>query len=93
MSLIKELGKLLITLENASTTVFGDDACITHLVPSAEYEDNGTILDITVAIIRSKYNEEEYKTKMDIFNNIIYNPIWNSDRVLSKVNIIIDDRW
>lgn len=91
MSLTKELGNLLITLDNALTTVFGDNACVTHLIPSPKYKDDDTILDITVTILKSKYDEEEYKQRMEIFDNIVYNPLWNSDYILAKVPITINE--
>ena len=46
-----QVGALLIALDNATLTVFGDDAFITHIIPSPRYKDDGTILDITISII------------------------------------------
>ena len=39
-----DLGKLLVCIDNAVVTVFGDDAYVTHIVPSSEYKDKGILL-------------------------------------------------
>ena len=49
-----DIGRLLITIDNAITTVWHDDACITHLIPSPTYDDDGVLLDITISIFKNK---------------------------------------
>ena len=85
--LCDELGKLLISISNATNTVFGDNAYVTHVVPSPWYDDMGIILDITVTILEDKYDDDKLNDLLDIFNNLIYNPLFNTDFILSKVNI------
>lgn len=87
MSLTREIGALLIALDNATLTVFGDDASITHIIPSPHYKDDGTILDITISIIRDKIDDEDYDTKIGIFDELIYNPVFNYSNALLKVDI------
>ncbi len=87
----RDLGKLLISIDNAVMTVFGDDAHITHLIPSPKYSNDGTILDITISVLRDKFKDDEYRDKMEIFDNLVYNPLFNPDSILSKVNITIKE--
>lgn len=87
MTTTKDLGKLLITIDNATTTVFLDDAYITDIVPSSKYSDEGTLLDITISVLRDKFTDEVYDLKMHIFDELVYNPLFHSERILSKVNI------
>lgn len=87
MSLTRKIGELLIALDNATATVFGDDAYITHIIPSPRYEDNGTILDITISVMVDNLSEDEYSTKMSIFDELIYNSVFNYSDALLKVNI------
>lgn len=82
-----DLGKLLVCIDNAVVTVFGDDAYVTHIVPSSEYKDKGILLDITISVFQDRYDYESYKIKREIFDSIVYNPIFNSDHILTKVNI------
>lgn len=86
MSLTREIGDLLIALDNATLTVFGDDAFITHIIPSPRYKDDGTILDITISIMRDKIEDEDYDTKIGIFDELMYNQIFNYSNALLKVN-------
>lgn len=86
MSLTREIGALLIALDNATLTVFGDDAFITHIIPSPRYKDDGTILDITISIMRDKIDDEDYDTKIGIFDELMYNQIFNYSNALLKVN-------
>ena len=87
----KNLGTLLISIHNATATVFGDNACVTSIIPSQTYDDDGVILDVTVSILKYKYDEEDYQLLLEIFDNLIYNPLFNSDYTLSKVNIQIKE--
>lgn len=91
MSLTREIGNLLIALDNAVLTVFNDDAFITHIIPSPRYSDDGTILDITISIMKDKMTEEEYNTKLGIFDELIYNPIFDYSNALLKVNIVFKE--
>ena len=86
MSLTREIGDLLIALDNATLTVFGDDAFITHIIPSPRYKDDGTILDITISIMRDKIDDEDYDTKIGIFDELMYNQVCNYSNALLKVN-------
>lgn len=86
MSLTREIGALLIALDNATLTVFGDDAFIIHIIPSPRYKDDGTILDITISIIRDKIDDEDYDTKIGIFDELMYNQVFNYSNALLKVN-------
>lgn len=87
----RDLGKLLIAIDNAVTTVFHDNACITHLIPSPSYKDEGILLDITISVLEDRYDESDYDALMEIFDNLIYNPLFHSESILSKVNIVIKD--
>lgn len=87
MSLTKKIGELLIALDNATMTVFGDDAFITHIVPSPQYDDNGTLLDITISVFKSKYNDDNFNKKMEIWDALIYDSVFDYHKALSKVNI------
>ena len=91
MTMTKDLGKLLITIDNAVMTVFNDDACITHIVPSPQYSDEGIILDITISVFKDKFSKEVYDTKMRIFDELVYNPLFHSEHILSKVNIVFKE--
>ena len=91
MSLTREIGNLLIALDNAVLTVFGDNAFITHIIPSPRYKDDGTILDITISIMRDKIKDDEYYTKMEIFDELIYNPVFDYSNALLKVNIVFKE--
>lgn len=88
MTMTGNIGRLLISIDNAVVTVFGDNAHITHLIPSPSYSEDGTILDITISILQDKYTSDELKQLLEIFDNLIYNPLFNSDATLSKVNIV-----
>lgn len=87
MTMTGDIGRLLITIDNAVTTVWQDDACITHLIPSPTYDDDGVLLDVTISIFKNKYNKDDYKYLMEIFDNLVYNPVFHSEHTLSKVNI------
>ena len=91
MSLTREIGNLLIALDNATLTVFGDNAYITHIIPSPRYSDDGTILDITISIMRDNLTEDEYDTKLGIFDELIYNPVFDYSNALLKVNIVFKE--
>lgn len=91
MTMTKDLGKLLVTIDNAVMTVWQDDACITHLIPSPTYDEDGVLLDVTISVLKSKYSDEDHKRLMEIFDNLVYNPIFHSERILSKVNIIFKE--
>lgn len=91
MTMTKDLGLLLITIDNAVVTVFQDDAFITHVVPSPSYHDDGTLLDITVSIRADKFAKDNLEQRLEIFDNLIYNPVFHSDHILSKVNIAIKE--
>ena len=85
--LCDELGRLLISIANATETVFGDNAHVTHVVPSPWYDDLGILLDITVTVLEDRYDDEKLDNLMQVFDNLIYNPLFNSNYILSKVNI------
>ena len=91
MSLTREIGALLIALDNATLTVFGDDAFITHIIPSPRYKDDGTILDITISVMRDKIYDEDYNIKIGIFDELIYNPVFDYSNALLKVNLTFKD--
>ena len=91
MTMTKDLGNLLITIDNAVMTVFNDDACITHIIPSPKYSDEGIILDITISILRDRMTDELYETRMRIFDELVYNPLFHSSHILSKVDITIKE--
>ena len=56
-----------------------------------KYNDEGTLLDITISIFKDRYTDSEYKIKMSIFDELVYNPIFHSERTLSKVNIFFKE--
>ena len=85
--LCDELGTLLTSISNATNTVFGDNALVTHVVHSPWYDSMGIILDITVTVLEDRYEEEELEKLVRIFDNLVYNPLFNSDFILSKVKI------
>lgn len=85
--LCDELGKLLISVSNATETVFGDNALVTDVVPSNRYKDSGIILDITVTVLKSRYEPDVLERLLQIFDSLVYEPLFNSDFILSKVNI------
>lgn len=87
MSMTREIGKLLIAIDNAVMTVFGDDAFITHLVPSPRYDEAGTLLDVTISVMKDKISDEDYDIKMSIFDELIYNSVFNYTNALLKVDI------
>lgn len=87
MSMTGDIGKLLVALDNAVLTVFGDDAFITHLVPSPQYEEDGTILDVTITVNNRNISGDEYDIKMGIFDELIYNSVFHYENALLKVNI------
>lgn len=87
MSMTREIGKLLIAIDNAVMTVFGDDAFITHLVPSSKYDETGTLLDVTISVMKDKISDEDYDIKMSIFDELIYNSVFNYTEALLKVDI------
>ena len=91
--MIKDLGNLLVTIDEALQTLFDDNAHVTHLVPSPRFEDEGILLDITVTILKSRYDDEkEYDFKRKMLEELIYNPCMHSDFILSKVNIVFLER-
>ena len=93
MSMTKDLGNLLVTIDEASQTLFGDNAHVTHLVPSPRFEDEGILLDITVTILKSRYDDEkEYNFRRKMLEELIYNPRMHSDFILSKVNVVFLER-
>lgn len=91
MTMTRDLGKLLVSIDNAVVTVFGDDAFITHLIPSPNYKDEGVILDITISVLKDRYTPEVLEQKLEVFDNLVYNPIFNSDHILTKVDIAIKE--
>lgn len=91
MTMTRDLGALLISIDNAVMTVFGDDACITHIIPSPDYDDNGTLLNITISVLSNRYDKEVYERKMNIFDELVYEPIFNSASALSKVDIFFKE--
>ena len=91
MSMTRKIGELLVALDNAVLTVFGDDAFITHLIPSPKYKEDGTILDVTISVLSNKIPDGEYETKMKIFDELIYNSVFHYEDALSKVDINFKD--
>ena len=87
MTMTSEIGKLLIALDNATTTVWGDDACITHIIPSPKYKETGVLLDITISVFKHKYSDYDYEIKTDIWNSLIYDSVFNYANALLKVDI------
>ena len=93
MSMTKDLGNLLVTIDEASQTLFNDNAHVTHLVPSPRFEDEGILLDITVTILKSRYeDDDEYNFRRKMLEELIYNPMMHSEFILSKVNIVFLER-
>ena len=86
MSLTRKIGELLIALDNATLTVFGDDAFITHIVPSPRYESDGVLLNITITVMRDRISDDDYDVKMGIFDELIYNSVFNYSDALLKVD-------
>ena len=84
--LCEDLGKFLVTISNACVTVFGDDAMVTHVVPSPRYEKEGIILDVTI-----KYRDwvDNVDAKLNILDELIYNPVLIPEYVMSKVNVVV----
>ena len=91
MTMTRDLGKLLISIDNAVMTVFGDDAFVTHIIPSPDYESEGVLLSITISVLIDRYTPEVLDNKMHIFDELIYNPLFNSDHILSKVDIFFKE--
>ena len=87
MSMTRKIGELLVALDNATTTVFGDDAFITHLVPSPRYNESGVLLDVTISVMVNKMSPDDYSIKLGIFDDLIYNSVFNYSDALSKVDI------
>lgn len=83
----RKIGELLIALDNATMTTWGDDACITSIEPSSKYDKDGILLDITISIFKNKYSEEDYKKKRDIWDFLIYDSVFNYTDALLKVDI------
>lgn len=88
--LCDELGSLLLCIYNAVQTVFLDDAIVGEVVPPTQKDQEaGIILDITIYVNAKKYEPYDLETKLDILDNLIYNPTLNSEWILSKVNITV----
>ena len=87
MSMTRKIGELLVALDNAVVAVFGDDAFITHLVPSPRYEDEGILLDVTITVQTAHISDDDYSIKLGIFDELIYNSVFNYSDALSKVDI------
>lgn len=87
MSMTRKIGELLVALDNATITVFGDDAFITHLVPSPKYNESGVLLDVTISVMVNKMSPDDYSIKLGIFDDLIYNSVFNYSDALSKVGI------
>ena len=93
MTLCRDLGNLLITIDEGVATLFGDNALVTKIVPSPRYDKEDIILDITIEILKSRYNDDEkYDFRRQMLDELIYNPTMRSDFVLSKVNIVVLER-
>lgn len=93
MSTIKKLGNLLLTIDEALSTLFGDNAHVTQIVPSRDFDKDGTLLDLTITILKNRYdNEEEYDFRRKMLDELIYNPLMHSDWILTKVNISFVER-
>ena len=86
--LCEDLGKFLVTISNACMTVFGDDAMVTHVVPSPRYEKEGIILDVTIKY-RTNTDKENISTRLEILDNLIYNPVLTPNYIISKVNVVV----
>ena len=72
MSMTGKIGKLLTTIDNAVITMFEDNACITVITPSSTYEEDGVLLNIVIEILKFNYNDNEYKVRKNLFDEIIY---------------------
>ena len=93
MSTIKNLGNLLITIDEALFTLFGDNAHVTQIIPSRDFDNDGTLLDLTITILKNRYNnKEEYDFRRKMLDELIYNPLMHSDWILTKVNISFVER-
>lgn len=86
--LCEDLGKFLVTISNACMTVFGDDAMVTHVVPSSRYEDEDIILDVTIQY-RDWVDSDNISSKLKILDELIYNPVLTPEYIISKVNIVV----
>lgn len=86
--LCEDLGKFLVTISNACVTVFGDDAMVTHIVPSPRYEKEGIILDITIKY-RDWVDKDKIEYKLKILDELIYNPVLTPEYIMAKVNIVV----
>lgn len=86
--LCEDLGKFLVTISNACVTVFGDDAMVTHVVPSPRYEEEGIILDITIKY-RDWVDKDKIQDKLKILDELIYNPVLTPEYIMTKVNIVV----
>lgn len=86
--LCEDLGKFLVTISNACVTVFGDDAMVTHVVPSLRYEKEGIILDITIKY-RDWVDKDKIESKLKILDDLIYNPVLTPEYIMTKVNIVV----
>lgn len=82
-----------MTVDEAVVTLFGDNALVTHIVPSPKYDEEGVILDVTIEILKNRYDDaEKYDFRRRMLDELIYNPAMHSAFVLSKVNIVILER-
>ena len=79
--LCEDLGKFLVTISNACVTVFGDDAMVTHVVPSPRYEKEGIILDITIKY-RDWVDKDKIESKLKILDELIYNPVLTPEYII-----------
>ena len=86
--LCEDLGKFLVTISNACVTVFGNDAMVTHVVPSPRYEKEGIILDITIKY-RDWVDKDKIESKLKILADLIYNPVLTPEYIITKVNIVV----
>ena len=86
--LCEDLGKFLVTISNACVTVFGNDAMVTHVVPSPRYEKEGIILDITIKY-RDWVDKDKIESKLKILDDLIYNPVLTPEYIMTKVNIVV----
>lgn len=86
--LCEDLGKFLVTISNACVTVFGNDAMVTHVVPSPRYEKEGIILDITIKY-RDWVDKDKIESKLKILDDLIYNPVLTPEYIITKVNIVV----
>ena len=83
-----------MTIDEAVVTLFGDNALVTHVVPSPKYDDERIILDVTIEILKSRYIDdvEGYSFRRKMLDELIYNPAMHSEFVLSKVDIVVLER-